>query len=634
MGIIKPQVDSNLQNRDDLMPRHWLDLKSSEDLINKVTQKELTYLEEFRKYRGLFLLECLETVYNEQYIEMNDVIEDFIDVAARYPEKIVCKRCCHIYNKPSFKSECICPECKFNPTFFPLNFDMYHRTESKVPKDPPKVFVGDPCMVNPSSIENVKKALVHVAENIINDQEERKWTIVHSDGVPYVYASDIQDNFFLCSICKEEVFKDSKEEHKSKHEGEPVFRHALDDLLLRVGPGHFEMNMAKALLSFCWVPFLKTFAQCLGFRREKALQVVRSGIDHHRSRQILRAALDAISRELLVPYVRHCISENKNVSVDGYSMWMENEVNDQGYLFMYHITFTYLLAFQLYTEGTRKNNHIRMMAARSAFAPLLYIAHHPKYQKLHLRDMCQREMYPPDLREYLESMESFSVSGKQNKAQGADFIHEEVPNRLVKSFLPPGTPTPETWKNICRKALLLKSIKENVLAKSGISLSDSGKRQPSLELEIAMMRREFRSVRYLLCPTKEKDLMTIEGEKLDSELCDFKHKAVSNYNLFKESFKEFGEFIGVKLEPVFITPEDRVEFNKIENKTKAEIGSKIEFICNSMPDKVIGNFYIEDFHKKMKKWKHADYVNYYYECVKIRGEQELQVVADEEENDE
>ena len=93
---------------------------------------------------------------------------------------------------------------------------------------------------------------------------------------------------------------------------------------------------------------------------------------------------------------------------------------------------------------------MRMMAARTAFAPLFYGSRHPKYQRLHLRDMIQRMLYPSELATYLQKHESFSPSGKQNKAQGADFIHEEVPNRLVKSFLPPGMPTEDIWRNICR----------------------------------------------------------------------------------------------------------------------------------------------------------------------------------------
>ena len=30
---------------------------------------------------------------------------------------------------------------------------------------------------------------------------------MHSDGVSYVYASELQDNLFVCNICEEEINK-------------------------------------------------------------------------------------------------------------------------------------------------------------------------------------------------------------------------------------------------------------------------------------------------------------------------------------------------------------------------------------------------------------------------------------------
>ena len=64
------------------------------------------------------------------------------------------------------------------------------------------------------------------------------------------------------------------------------------------------------------------------------------------------------------------------------------------YMFYYHCAFSYLLAFNLHTEGTRKNNSSAMQAARVEFTPIFYAFNNPKDQLLHLRDMCQRERYP------------------------------------------------------------------------------------------------------------------------------------------------------------------------------------------------------------------------------------------------
>ena len=44
----------------------------------------------------------------------------------------------------------------------------------------------------------------------------------------------------------------------------------------------------------------------LGFHTEKVKVVVKNGIDHHCIRQILSSCLYAVSKELLVPFIRDC----------------------------------------------------------------------------------------------------------------------------------------------------------------------------------------------------------------------------------------------------------------------------------------------------------------------------------------
>ena len=117
------------------------------------------------------------------------------------------------------------------------------------------------------------------------------------------------------------------------------------------------------------------------------------------------------------------------------------------------MTFSYLLSFRLYTEAVRKNHSLRMIGARIQIAPLFYSFHHPKYQQLHLRDLCQRVQMPDELKLYQMKNETFSVSGVSDCGQGADFIHEEI-NTFVKSFLPSGMPTTEIWERVCSTRLI------------------------------------------------------------------------------------------------------------------------------------------------------------------------------------
>ena len=92
-------------------------------------------------------------------------------------------------------------------------------------------------------------------------------------------------------------------------------------LLLLPGPGHMELNVARILLKLLWHPLTSQLASLLGFRTPRAKDVVREGIDHHRTRQILSVCLEALSKELVLPYVRECIRNEEEVSVEGYQKY-------------------------------------------------------------------------------------------------------------------------------------------------------------------------------------------------------------------------------------------------------------------------------------------------------------------------
>ena len=145
------------------------------------------------------------------------------------------------------------------------------------------------------------------------------------------------------------------------------------------------------------------------------------------------------------------------------------------YIFLHQYCFTYLLPFHLFNESVRKNNHQYMIAARVELASLIFATKHPKYQEIHIRDMINWVRYSPDVLQHLQANVAFSVSGVQNKAQGADFIQEEQ-KKLVKAFLPPGMPTPQVWQNISRKADSLKHIK-NVSLKGLVGVREKNNYQ-------------------------------------------------------------------------------------------------------------------------------------------------------------
>ena len=140
----------------------------------------------------------------------------------------------------------------------------------------------------------------------------------------------------ICSLCKEFVDVTEFDKHKKVHDmGDVNFLVPFPNLVIRLGPGHIEMNMAHKLPTFLWVPFMIQIAVALGFRTPNAQKVFRLGINHHRSRQVIENVLLALSRELTTSYVRYSISIGKRPTAAGYLSWYKESVLNQNYAFYF-----------------------------------------------------------------------------------------------------------------------------------------------------------------------------------------------------------------------------------------------------------------------------------------------------------
>ena len=187
----------------------------------------------------------------------------------------ICSKCSEPYGKTINK----CPNCNFDSTKYEINHDPRNRTESIHPKKKPQIHVGEPCMVNPCSQEAVYDVMSHIQKLCsIGSEEERKWTTLISDGVPYILTSDIQDFVLNCSHCDAIVDTkeiDKEELHSFLHEHEmeclsdiPIskcFTSNFKNILLLPGLGHMELSEARLLLKLLWEPLISYVSSLLGF---------------------------------------------------------------------------------------------------------------------------------------------------------------------------------------------------------------------------------------------------------------------------------------------------------------------------------------------------------------------------------
>ena len=104
-----------------------------------------------------------------------------------------------------------------------------------------------------------------------------------------------------------------------------------------------------SFLKLLWEPLISHVSFLLRFQTPRTKQVIREGTDHHRNRQILSLCLDAINKELLVPFVRDSINNQRDPTAEFYQEWLSN-VQDRSYLFYYHITYFIIVYHFIYLQ--------------------------------------------------------------------------------------------------------------------------------------------------------------------------------------------------------------------------------------------------------------------------------------------
>ena len=148
--------------------------------------------------------------------------------------------------------------------------------------------------------------------------------------------------------------------------------------------------------------------------------------------------------------MQECVNTNVHPSMPGFNAFL-HRVIDPNFKFMYMVTFVHVFALFLFRCGVRKNNSEAMLAGRLKFSPLFYALNQTYYQETDYRDWKMRSLCPTTLLTFLNSNETFSVSGSDSKGEGGDFVLEAF-NKKIKRSLPDGTPSEDRWRKLCDNA--------------------------------------------------------------------------------------------------------------------------------------------------------------------------------------
>lgn len=197
VSYIKPGFTSNVMGNANLKPGNWLK-PPYKDTMDKLNAEEEKLIDEFRKHRYSFIDEKLTKVQEEQGKAVDDSVYDFVDVSVLHEKQgfSVCSKCAFVFARNGDNDNC--ESCGHSSRYHDIDIDPYYQATNHHPGQPAKVTIGDPHMVNPSSMSNLKKVLEHIQSQMPDGTE---WLIVWSDGVPYVYSALNQNQLYICKVC-------------------------------------------------------------------------------------------------------------------------------------------------------------------------------------------------------------------------------------------------------------------------------------------------------------------------------------------------------------------------------------------------------------------------------------------------
>ena len=197
--------------------------------------------------------------------------------------------------------------------------------------------------------------------------------MITCDGLPFTLGQKVLKETFQCQICGEAIFpekaisKHLTEEHpdielsNDPHSAHTHFQPEFDWLLLKIGHGHFEMNMVRSFFELNWEIFVKDVAHCMGFCSEAAQKYAKGGSDHHKAWELLQVVYYGCIDEMLVPYVRHCMNDKATPTVEGFIKW-SRDVRSPRFRYMQEQILTYAHAILTLRDGIRRNNIAKVIA--------------------------------------------------------------------------------------------------------------------------------------------------------------------------------------------------------------------------------------------------------------------------------
>ena len=356
------------------------------------------------------------------------------------------------------------------------------------------------------------------------------------------------------------------------------FLFEFDWLYMRIGAGHYEMNLMKSFFELNWIPILENLCQVIGFEIEASGDFAKSCKDNHKTWRLLLTFHLGPLQELVLPYVRHCLQTDEIPSAKAFFKYSTDRYissNNPNFTYLMDQTCRFSQGIVNFRMATRRNNAALLKSAKYMTKELFHGRTHPKYQTIEIYDTLQDLMMPDEVQELNDKFSSITTSGNKSLGEDLDFVLEEK-NKQLKSWIPKGVPTDEIWLTVCRNNELLENIKDHCMSMFGIKSEKSSLRPLGIDDAVTAYRVLLRRSKYL---ERKGDHTSLSGIALDEDLVNFSGQSIEKrIHLLKTEF--FGLPIHIEdtksRHPVPITPAERQKFQSTGSMTNKELQHEIK----------------------------------------------------------
>ena len=480
----------NIQDRNDLKPRHWAASTLDEEDIQERMQDIIDKSEEkFREYRFRYVGECLNYIQKETAMETAITQE-----LQRLQNSNFTRKCnsCSMLHLPR-KQKCPCGghisslqsienqpslQCRHKlPKYFSIGEILDY--------NPTEVSLNEPIMLNPNSLTNLKTILDKLKSLLLIDG--REWAFIGADGPPYALMRRIIED-------------------------DPV---KYDWVVLVSGKGHLGMNQLKTFFKIIDPILGEALGKdVLNFNTPKSYSYFVDCKDTHKSWQSLEIFLHGTTMELLDMYSKS-LPNGEVPTVVGFLNW-QAKCEKPTFKLVAELTLNIALAIYVQRVGDRHNDETCSDAGRYKFLKMFYGFNHPIYREVEYNELRQKAIFPQEISEIRAKNISFS-SANNNVArnhEGGDF---KLENKIkqIKSITPKGKKDVETWRKTIRATPTVCKVVQH--CRKLLGLYDAGaSRITRSENEIIKWRALLRHKSYL--STSTPFVQSFAGERLNDSL--------------------------------------------------------------------------------------------------------------------